>query len=581
MTVNLSSIQPMVDLLNHFSSMSFHPSLQMKGTSEQFASTTTSGTWKLFVIGLLPPDNAVNFYPILRRPADIPLAEMPPLQWKPKPSTKAKNNPRGNSVENKKWTSMNRDAFRRTVIDEFARLNGGTPPSEELLSLLCAHAWVEMGAPRGHTRSDGTYVRCPVIPTLNYNIGGVHAGAGAKKSETDIPGTGNNVFWVDSLQVTHEFKPDGTPVNPSDGTWARPHNGKLIIADTSDSANKGFYDSLKSGQNKYVDVDTQGGSPYLVAFRSHGTMEGGVASWMSLLMNKYPGIKTAKDANGYAIALLNGTPNKYGSIPQYYDKSLGPSETGGNGHYARSLELQQESYWNEYPPTPGITGNSADAVPNIDPNQRILAYGRSTDPEDPLGPVFGRNIQADNDRFNQIQARLQELSASIAQMSQIPPLAMLVNPQELRKNHEQSIDFGVKTRTGNVVHTWLEQPIKMNVNGVSAAQYAIYADMSGGLTTCNRIHSLSYRNLMSLLLTYKNNGMIYGWPGQSDGSILLAGSVFIIYDDHLYIGSFDNFSITDDASKPFNLSYSFSFTVRFDMTVDIGVDAQLASVSTG
>jgi hypothetical protein len=137
-------------------------------------------------------------------------------------------------------------------------------------------------------------------------------------------------------------------------------------------------------------------------------------------------------------------------------------------------------------------------------------------------------------------------------------------------------------RTGNVVHTWFEQPIKINASGVSAAQYAIAADLSGGLTNYNRLHSLSYMNLMSLLLIYKNNGMVYGQSGTWDeGVIILPGAVYIYYDDRLYIGSFDSFGITDDATKPHNLTYNFSFTVRYDMDLDLGLDATMSMALQG
>ena len=93
---------------------------------------------------------------------------------------------------------------------------------------------------------------------------------------------------------------------------------------------------------------------------------------------------------------------------------------------------------------------------------------------------------------------------------------------------------------------------------------------------------------MSLVMLYKNNGSLYDSPtglkttdgtaAAGDGSILIPGSMFIYYDDHVYIGSFDNLSITDAADKPHNMAYSFSFTVRYDIHVDVGVDAQMSSV---
>lgn len=553
----MSSEKSFQDLLESLRIIGFHPAVGFEGLDGAFVTITSSTNWKTMVIGLIPPPNNINYYPVMRCPAVVPLAEAPPQERKPKNTSKKK----GSGVDAKQTTSFSRDEFRQTVIDEFTRLTGSSP-SDELLSLLCAHAWAEMGATSGWFRRDGTYVKAPLLRTLNNNIGGVHAGPGSIEGDTvEIPGTGNNVFYVDSHGVTHELDPKtGKPIKPNDTIWAMPGTGrlagKMVVADPTKSGNKKFYENLKR-ENTYIDTDTSKGVPYLVAFRSHGTMQDGVSSWLSLLVNRYPGFKDAKDAEQYATALLNG---KDGSA--YFDKTIGPTSIGGSGFYIKSLEKQLQSYRNEYPDD---SNSSMTNLSSVDPNQRIQAFGGSTDPEDPLGSIWGRNISADTARFEKLQENIEMFSHSITLMEQIPPLVLLINPQEFKRNYENAVDFGIKTRNGNIVHTWLERPVRINASGVSAAQYAIPTDISGGLTNYNRVHSLSYRNLMSLVLLYKNNGVLYGFPGESDGTASLVGSVYIIYDDHLYIGSFDSFAITDAADKPHNLAYSFEFTVRYDI----------------
>jgi len=578
------------DLVKFFSLIGTHPSQQSEIVGDEyFATCVTSRNWKPFVIGILAPDNPIDFVPVRRIMQEIKKAEQPPLLPQPKPKKTVKGGKGGSSYAvEKKYTAMNRDAFRQTVIAVYTRMNGGMPPSEELLSLLCAHAWTEMGATVGYTQKDGTYKKVPNISTLNNNIGGIHKGPGSKKDTAPIPGTGNNVLWTDSNQQKHEFDAKtGKPIDPNDTTFAIPHKGEMVIADPTKPENKGFYASVNGG---YVAVDTQAGSPYLVAFRSHDTMEGGIESWISLLVNKYPGIKNAATTTEYTAALLDG---KGGA--QYYDETIGPphknkkGQTVGNGHYDRSLQLQQKSYQNEYPENSMAGGPTRSTDATDDPSQKLMAYGSSFDLDDPLSSVYGRNIEADDARLKVIQSQMDALRMKLAVLRGVPPLILLINPQEFRRSHENFVDFGTKTRVGNIVHTYLEQPIKINASGVSPAQFAVYADMSGGLTNYNRVQSLSYRNLMSLVMIYKNNGALYDVPsGKSDdgpigsvagdGSIILPGSIFIYYDDHVYIGSFDSLSLTDDASKPHNMAYSFTFTVRYDIHVDLGVDVELSSV---
>jgi hypothetical protein len=329
-------------------------------------------------------------------------------------------------------------------------------------------------------------------------------------------------------------------LNTSKNSW--------IVADTQGSTkNQAMLNSMTNGTPNYLGSDTEGGVAYIGPMSSYNSLDEGVSAYMSYLLNTFPDVVNATDAVSYNEAIQNGVgtpPNQH----KFHDS------TGDNNQkYIDGLNKISNVASGKYPPSSGDVSNTG-----------IIAFGASTDSSDPLGPVYGRNIIANESRMQIVNEQKTYLNNQINIMHSIPPLVMLVNPSDFKRNYENLVDFSTKVRAGNVVHTWLEQPMKISCSGVSAAQYAVYADGSGGLSNYDRIQTISYMNLMSLAMIYKNNGMIFGDSGLTDeGVMILPGSVFIYYDDMLYLGSFDDFSITDNAEKPYNLEYSFNFTTRF------------------
>ncbi len=164
-------------------------------------------------------------------------------------------------------------------------------------------------------------------------------------------------------------------------------------------------------------------------------------------------------------------------------------------------------------------------------------------------------------------------------MQNTPPLQLLVNPQSFKLSSEKIISDGGFTREGPIIEHWGEQQDKLEASGKLAAFMAIDANPpvangptggGPGLTRVARNYSASYQNFLSLYLLYRNNGGLYI---KSLGDNLLTrlslvGSLYIYYDSILYIGSFDNFNITEVDSNPYSLEYSFQFTVRAAFMLD-------------
>lgn len=249
---------------------------------------------------------------------------------------------------------------------------------------------------------------------------------------------------------------------------------------------------------------------------------------------------------------------------------------GYKAHLARLKAVVGES---DAVRPPGRPPPPPDPIEVRKPSPGVMTAGNVTDAEsdDPLRQT-GRNIRVATERLEVAAVQTRELQAQIDAARRCGSLLMLVNPREFTRNHEHTVD-SPKVRRGHVTHAWLEKPLSITSRGVTAAQYAVNASGDGGLTHQNRVNSLSYRNLMSLVMLFKNNGNLFTSAPSGDplnaGIPLVSCSVFIYYDGNVYVGSFDEFSITDSADKPHNLEYSWKFTARYEFDVSSVSDAAI------
>jgi hypothetical protein len=197
----------------------------------------------------------------------------------------------------------------------------------------------------------------------------------------------------------------------------------------------------------------------------------------------------------------------------------------------------------------------------------IMKKGNLTDQssDDPMR-FIGRNIAIDvNRRTEYSNKQVKEIKDQLDYIASIPPLVLIVNPNNFTKKHEQTVDYA-KGRRFNITSMWIEKPLAISTSGKTSAQYVYKQGSGGGLTNANRIASVSYENLMSLVAIYRNNGMVYtdGLGDESNRGVpVFPISTYLFFDGNIYVGSFDDFSISDDANTPYNLNYSFNFTVRY------------------
>jgi len=172
-----------------------------------------------------------------------------------------------------------------------------------------------------------------------------------------------------------------------------------------------------------------------------------------------------------------------------------------------------------------------------------------------------------------------------------PMMTFLINPSTMTSSFSKKVNTSF-SRGGYIVEEWGENLDVLNLSGSIGGYYVLKSDLGDitGLSRYDRNRSISFRNLMELFLIYRNNGAIFqNTIVSSDDNttnkliesniyspvskrvpasvrsiknkIVSLGDVYLQYDQTIYYGSYDNFSIIEDASKPFNLSFSFSFTV--------------------
>lgn len=164
----------------------------------------------------------------------------------------------------------------------------------------------------------------------------------------------------------------------------------------------------------------------------------------------------------------------------------------------------------------------------------------------------------------------------LAQMANTPPLQFLVNPSSFKVNNEKVISSGSWTRSGpaDVVEHWGDGQDKIDGSGKVAAFMAI--DVTGqtaqgpGLTRTARHYSAAYQNFLSLYQLYRNNAGLYIDDSVDTNKMNLSvlGSIYIYFDHTLYLGSFNDFTVTETDTGPYSLEYTFSFTVRATFLLD-------------
>jgi len=479
---------------------------------------------KSFSFGFIPPDIRVDFVSteqIRRSLGVVPGNPNAGVNSKSKNTKQTKSSP--NELKPKETVITNLE-YGAALYRSLRSRNYTHEEANKMVPLMVGHMEAEVGPPLGKNdknRPGSSY------KTNNYNVGNVS--------------TGERGTFKNPLRSSNNTKNNWSksPTHPS--------GGKYII-------------STQKIQGVEYPV-------YKVA----STSLEDAADRQSSINSQWKGTETATNGEEYAAALRpdnHGVPVGGNSQPYFTEEQ--------EFEYARKIDVGADRFKSDL----AASGKSiGDILPPEQEKDGVLYTGvrimgsaevTNVEASDPLSST-GRNLrQIQDERQRAAQVQVQYIQRQINAVSSTPPLLWLIPPSEFNRSYEQNID-SPKGRRGHIVHTWLQQPLIISAKGKTAAQYIFNVQGYGGITAENRIHSLSYRNLMSLVRMYKNNGYIYSGEGvfgeSNDGIPLYAMSLWLYHDGRIYIGSFSDFSISDSASSPYNIDYSFKFDVRYEVDV--------------
>lgn len=509
------------------------------GDNPQFSAVNTynrrGAQFKPFIIGFIPPDNEVNFIPVVK--SAVQLGDLP--NSNPPTASSGTCTPPlirgGQGVPNEglipqRYTGFEGDRIRELIREKYREFTGQEPAEGTIRNM-----W-------SHIRAEGG--------RYNYNFGNMERGRrgpgiGAINPQYDTLAKIDAAIAAGELNDRYDTRIIASPPpNPESGTYW------LGVGYTANNI------------------------PYPTYYSGFSNLSDAVGYYVTIILRQWPNAGCATTVEGFSKGLKEGAAYhvmdeeryrpKLESQAQVYDRNYGNSPIGAQPAPPVPPPPPDDPTSASQGPTPGSTTVWGR---NLGGQGAIVSSNAINDQlENPLNGAWGTNLIPDEARFAVVENQTNALRRQIEFIKNTPPLVLYINPTDLSIKHENSINMP-KGRNRHIVHHWLEKPMTITANGLTGGMYTVSSDTGfGGLTSQFRVFSLSYQNLLSLLNIYKSNGIIRAGVEAEKGIPILGFTIYIYYDNHVYLGSFDNFSIEDDESSPFQLKYSFGFTVRYDLS---------------
>jgi len=137
---------------------------------------------------------------------------------------------------------------------------------------------------------------------------------------------------------------------------------------------------------------------------------------------------------------------------------------------------------------------------------------------------------------------------------------LLVNPENVNHGKTASVQLAY-TRKGYTSQFWGSGQDILTATGKSAAFMA----PSVGMTSFSRRMTFGFKNFMSMLGAYRNNGYTFADPVNFQNTLTRVidtiRGVEITYDDQSFMGHFNNFTVDESAESPVIFDFNFEFVI--------------------
>jgi hypothetical protein len=139
-------------------------------------------------------------------------------------------------------------------------------------------------------------------------------------------------------------------------------------------------------------------------------------------------------------------------------------------------------------------------------------------------------------------------------------LVLHVNPKSMQFRYAKQTER-VQTRAGWVEFHWGDAAEDITFEAATGGFMRLFTGLSNvtgfGSGDQGRRETIAYDKYLDLLALFHNNGAIY----DAFGNIAVQGYLKVTFDGGTYIGWFDTFTVTEEASRPFLFSLSAKFII--------------------
>ena len=142
-------------------------------------------------------------------------------------------------------------------------------------------------------------------------------------------------------------------------------------------------------------------------------------------------------------------------------------------------------------------------------------------------------------------------------------LVLHVNPTSMKISYTKKIER-IQTRGGWVEQHWGDETQNITFEMVSGGFMRLYTGLSNITNPAyggTRRETIAYDKYLDLLALFMNNGSVF----DETGRIVFQGAIKCTFDEGVYIGWFDSFSVQESAEKPYQFSISASMSIDLEL----------------